>query len=221
MILTNFGFIVFGFIVLGFVSGSIPITYYLGKLANIDITNTGDGNPGATNLWKSAGWKIGLLGLILDIFKGALPVYLGKEYYFSNVEDPSIAIVTLMVIAPVAGIAFSPLLGFKGSKALSVTAGVWIGISAGLAFLIMVPFMGLLQLIQKTHVWTIIISMVGMIVCLSIVAQNLPLLIISVKYLIPIWILNMVIIIVKHWDAMRTGVVFRDWLYKFVKAQPS
>ena len=216
MILTNFGFIV-----LGFVSGSIPITYYLGKLASIDITNTGDGNPGATNLWNSVGWKIGLPGFILDVSKGALPVYLGTEYYFSRVDNPSIALVTLMVIAPVAGIAFSPLLGFKGSKALSVTAGVWIGISAGLAFLIMVPFMGLLQLIQKTHVWTIMISMVGMIVCLSIIASNLPLLIIPVKYLIPVWIVNMVIIIIKHWDAMKTRIIFRGWLYRFVKAEPS
>ena len=216
MILTNFAFIV-----LGFVFGCIPITYYLGKLANIDITNTGDGNPGATNLWKSAGWKIGLLGFLLDISKGAIPVYLGTEYYFSRIENPNIAIVTLIVVAPVAGIAFSPLLGFKGSKALSVTAGVWIGISAGLAFLIMVPFMGLLQLIQKTHVWTIMISMVGMIICLSLVAPNLPLLIIPVKYLIPIWIVNMVIIIIKHWDAMKARIEFRGWLYRFVKAEPS
>ena len=216
MILANLGFIV-----LGFISGSVPITYYLGRLVNKDITTIGDGNPGATNLWKSVGWKVGLPGFILDVSKGALPVYVGTEYYFSSVENPNIAIVTLMVIAPVAGIAFSPLLGFKGSKALSVTAGVWIGISAGLAFLIMVPFMGLLQLIQKTHVWTIIISMIGMIICLSIVAPNLPLLIIPVKYLIPIWIANMVIIIVKHWEEMKTGIVFRDWLYKFVKVQPS
>ena len=206
---------------MGFVSGSIPITYYLGKLASIDITNTGDGNPGATNLWNSVGWKIGLPGFILDVSKGALPVYLGTEYYFSRVDNPSITLVTLMVIAPVAGIAFSPLLGFKGSKALSVTAGVWIGISAGLAFLIIVPFMGLLQLIQKTHVWTIMISMVGMIVCLSIIASNFPLLIIPVKYLIPVWIVNMVIIIIKHWDAMKTRIVFRGWLCRFVKVEPS
>jgi acyl-phosphate glycerol 3-phosphate acyltransferase len=210
-----------GFIVLGFISGSIPVTYYLGRLANKDITIIGDGNPGATNLWNTVGWKIGLLGFILDVSKGALPVYLGIEYYFSRVENPNIAIVTLIVVAPVAGIAFSPLLGFKGSKALSVTAGVWIGISAGLAFLIMIPFMGLLQLIQKTHVWTIMISMVGMIICLSLVAPNLPLLIIPVKYLIPIWIVNMVIIIIKHWDAMKTRIEFRGWLYRFVKAEPS
>ena len=216
MILANLGFIV-----LGFISGSVPITYYLGRLVNKDITTIGDGNPGATNLWKSVGWKVGLPGFILDVSKGALPVYLGTEYYFSRVDNPSIALVTLMVIAPVAGIAFSPLLGFKGSKALSVTAGVWIGISTGLAFLIMIPFMGLLQLIQKTHVWTIMISMVGMIVCLSIIASNLPLLIIPVKYLIPVWIINMVIIIIKHWDAMKTRIVFRGWLSRFVKAEPS
>ena len=216
MLLTNFCFIV-----LGFISGSIPITYYLGKLASIDITNTGDGNPGATNLWKSVGWKIGLLGFLLDVSKGAIPVYLGTEYYFSRIENPNIAVVTLMVVAPVAGIAFSPFLGFKGSKALSVTAGVWIGISAGLAFLIMVPFMGLLQIIQKTHVWTIMISMLGMIICVCVVAPNLPLLIIPIKYLIPIWIVNMVIIAIKHWDAMKNPIIFRDWLYRFGNPQKS
>ena len=209
-----------GFIVLGFISGSIPISYYLGKFASIDIKNIGDGNPGATNLWKSAGWKIGLIGFILDVSKGAIPVYFGTKYYFSQVDNPNVAIITLIVIAPVIGIAFSPLLGFKGSKALSVTAGVWIGISYGLAFLIMVPFMGLMQIIQKTHVWTILISMVGMIICVCIVAHNLPLLIIPIKYLIPIWILNMVIIIIKHWDAMKTRIILRDWLYRIFKVLP-
>jgi len=211
-----------GFAVLGFILGSIPITYYLGKLfADKDITSTGDGNPGATNLWKSAGWKLGLFGFTLDALKGTFPVFLAKQYYFSKPDDPNITIITLIAIAPIAGIAFSPLLKFKGSKALSVTAGIWIAISTGIAFLIMIPFMGLLQLIQKTHVWTILISMLGMIVCISLIAPNLPLLIIPVKYLIPIWIANMLIIMIKHRSAMKTGIVFRDWLYKISKVQPS
>ena len=85
----------------------------------------------------------------------------------------------------------------------------------------MVPFMGLLQIIQKTHVWTIMISMLGMIICVCVVATNLPLLIIPIKYLIPIWIVNMVIIAIKHWDAMKNPIIFRDWLYRFGNPQKS
>ena len=67
-------------IVLAFVSGSLPFSVWLGKLATgKDVRQVGDGNPGATNVFRAGSKLVGLLVLILDIGKAALPV--GLAYY--------------------------------------------------------------------------------------------------------------------------------------------
>jgi len=103
-----------------FLSGSLLFSYWLGLSAKKNLRHVGDGNPGALNLWKAAGFKLGLLGIALDFMKGYLPVLWlsGTEY----AEGLSLVPLTL---APIAGHAFSPFLGGKGGKAIAVTFGVW------------------------------------------------------------------------------------------------
>ena len=63
-------------IIISFFSGAIPWATLLGKVTKSPPLNTiGDGNPGAANLWKAKGWKIGLISVFLEIFKGFLPIY--------------------------------------------------------------------------------------------------------------------------------------------------
>ena len=63
--------------IIGFISGSIPWALVIGKLfSGKDIRDVGDGNPGAANAWKTGGWILGILSLILDIAKGFIPIYL-------------------------------------------------------------------------------------------------------------------------------------------------
>ena len=42
-----------------------------------DARSVGGGNPGATNAWMAAGWKVGLIVLLLDVSKGIIPVVAG------------------------------------------------------------------------------------------------------------------------------------------------
>ncbi|MEO0230581.1 MAG: glycerol-3-phosphate acyltransferase [candidate division WOR-3 bacterium] len=103
--------------------GSLMFSYWLGKLSGKDITQAGDGNPGAYNLIKSAGFKKGFLGLALDYLKGFLPLY----YIVENSQKLNLSECQLALIcsAPLLGHAFSPFMKFKGGKALAVTFGVW------------------------------------------------------------------------------------------------
>lgn len=62
-------------ILVGYCLGAIPFGLITGRLIRgIDIREYGSGKTGATNVLRSAGWKAGLLTLLSDVGKGAVPV---------------------------------------------------------------------------------------------------------------------------------------------------
>lgn len=112
------------FIIAGFLSGSILYSYLLPRLLKqIDITEFDDHNPGAANAFMTAGIPIGTVCVTLDVLKGTLPVYYAVRYL--SLERPLFA---LVLCAPVAGHAFSPLFKGKGGKAIAVSFGVLLGL---------------------------------------------------------------------------------------------
>jgi glycerol-3-phosphate acyltransferase PlsY len=62
-----------GVLLVSFMVGALPFSWYLGKLAGFDLRRAGSGNPGATNLYRAAGARWGIPGLLLDVAKGAVP----------------------------------------------------------------------------------------------------------------------------------------------------
>ena len=68
-----FGIILF--VLAAYLLGSLPSGYLIGRwVADIDVRTVGSHNIGATNVARSLGLKWGLLVLIIDMAKGALPV---------------------------------------------------------------------------------------------------------------------------------------------------
>ena len=56
----------------GYLIGSLPWGYWLPLLVQrVDIRTVGSGNTGATNVWRTFGFKLGLAVALLDIAKGA------------------------------------------------------------------------------------------------------------------------------------------------------
>ena len=101
--------------------GSIPTGYIIVKaFKNEDIRKIGSGSTGATNVKRVMGKKWFFITLLLDAFKGALPVILAAIFTKSFT-----AIGLLPVIAAVAvilGHSKSIFLNFTGGK--SVASGV-------------------------------------------------------------------------------------------------
>jgi glycerol-3-phosphate acyltransferase PlsY len=133
----------------GFILGSIPFSVIFGRLiAKTDIRAVGDGNPGGTNALKAGGLKTGLPAILLDIFKGFLPVYLAQRYGLAGWH------LIPVCLAPALGHAFSPFLRFHGGKALGATGGAWVGLIGLWAF----PVYGVLAvpatLLQSEHAWS-------------------------------------------------------------------
>lgn len=112
-------------IAVAFLCGSLPFSVWVGRLAlGKDIRAYGDGNPGATNVLRAGGKRLGALAAVLDAAKGLIPVAVAVYVLpFTGVELAAVA------IAPILGHAFSPFLGFRGGKAVGVTFGIWIALT--------------------------------------------------------------------------------------------
>lgn len=67
-------------IIAGYLCGSISLPI-AGRLARVDIVgDSADGNPGGANVFLMVGKTAGVLVVLLDIAKGALPVWLFNRY---------------------------------------------------------------------------------------------------------------------------------------------
>lgn len=110
---------------LAFLSGAVPYSPILTRLfTRQNIRAVGDGNPGATNVIKAGGQGLGLAAILLDGFKGAIPVALA--YWGAGWRGWAL---TLIALAPVFGHAYSPFLKLRGGKALATTFGIWAGLT--------------------------------------------------------------------------------------------
>ncbi len=104
--------------------GAIPSGVVLTRLAGSeDIRKTGSGNIGATNVYRVAGRKLGLLTLIGDVLKGVLPVLAAQWLHFSDGQ------VGLIAAAAFTGHCFPIYLGFQGGKGVATALGIFLVIS--------------------------------------------------------------------------------------------
>ena len=62
-------------VVAAWLIGSIPTAYLVGRANGVDLRTVGSGNLGATNVFRTLGWKWGLVVYAVDVAKGALPVF--------------------------------------------------------------------------------------------------------------------------------------------------
>lgn len=188
-----------------FASGSVPWAVWLTRLiTRADVRDVGDSNPGGANAWKVGGCRLGALVLVLDFLKGALPVYLAVR--LGGVEGWGL---TLVGIAPVLGHAFSPLLRFRGGKALATTAGIWTPPTSGQALLPIFFCLGVGHAVQKVHVWSVAAAAAGMLVFLLVRYPEPPLL--------TLWAANLGVIVFKHKVELQRGLEPRRWLLRALR----
>ena len=109
---------------LGYLLGSMPWGYWIPlAFGGVDVRKLGSGNVGATNVWRSLGFKYGVTVALLDILKGLAAGLLGT--YFG---DPTIGV--LAGTAALAGHWRPAFLGFaKGGKVVAVTGGVGLAVA--------------------------------------------------------------------------------------------
>jgi acyl phosphate:glycerol-3-phosphate acyltransferase len=114
----------------GYLVGSIPFGYWLVRaVRHADIRTLGSGNIGATNVWRTFGWRLGVPVMLLDVAKGFVPAFVALQWAGSLTA-------VLAGGAAMVGHARPIFLGFaKGGKAVATAAG---------AFFALAPAVGLL-----------------------------------------------------------------------------
>ena len=104
-----------------YLCGSLPSGYWVGRwVAGVDVRTMGSKNIGATNVARTLGLPWGFLVLILDMAKGALPVFTALYLGGGEVQQKVLPIV-LVALAALFGHLWSPFLRFCGGKGVALS----------------------------------------------------------------------------------------------------
>jgi len=142
--------------IFAFFCGSLPFSVWISRMFGKDTRAVGDGNPGATNALKAGGPVVGLIAFLLDVSKAAAPV--GLAYQIWDWRGWEIVPVAL---APLFGSAFSPFLKFRGGRSLSVSLGIWIGLTLWEAPLVILTSLTVAFLIQSLAGLAVLVSLLS------------------------------------------------------------
>lgn len=182
---------------LAFGCGALPFSVWVGRWAlGKDIRSVGDANPGATNVLRAGGRGWAAAALLLDMLKGSVPV--GIAHFAVGVSGAALGLVAIM---PVAGHAFSPLLGFRGGKAVATTGGIWIGLTVWEGPLVAGLLLGLGAWLVGADGWAVALTLLGLLIYFWLVpgwwngAINRPDL---VPTLLVAWLGSSAIVLWKH-----------------------
>jgi len=104
---------------LGSVSFSLVVVWVLRR---VDVRTLGSGNPGATNVLRTAGRWPALLVLLLDVAKGIVPVQAARRLG----APPEL--VAGSALAAILGHVFPLFFGFRGGKGVATGFGAFVAL---------------------------------------------------------------------------------------------
>lgn len=119
--MTSFYFMLIAAYLIGAIPTGVVLTRMFG---GTDIRNSGSGNIGATNVYRVAGKKLGVLTLIGDALKGAVPVLIAMKLL--ALGDAQVGAVAA---AAFIGHCYPVYLGFKGGKGVATALGIFLVLS--------------------------------------------------------------------------------------------
>ena len=122
----------FAFVVIGsYLLGSIPVGYFAGRIAGIDIRTCGSGNVGATNVIRTLGKGYGYPVFAFDFLKGfgAVKMSIWIAARMQSEWNPPEMFGIVAAISSVIGHSFPVWLRFKGGKGVATSAGALLGLA--------------------------------------------------------------------------------------------
>ncbi len=145
--------------ILGFVIcyliGSVPFGLILTRMSNAgDIRSIGSGNIGATNVLRTGRKGLALATLILDVLKGAIPVWIAGRFF-----GPDMAVVA--GLGTVIGHCFPIWLKFNGGKGVATAAGVVITLTPLVALLILLLFVIIVRVTSYVSLGSILAAIMA------------------------------------------------------------
>ena len=185
--------------------GALPFSVLIGNwFLGKDITNYGDGNPGAANVFRAGGVKLGYLAVFLDVAKGVPFVFLAHSLF--GLPYLSIVIVAMCAIL---GHAYSPFLGWRGGKAVAVTFGVLIALPQHELLFAFAAIVILGALFIDVDAWTMVLGASGSLAYLVLTTGS------SWEALLMLCILA--VLSVKHYEELRSFPGIKGRLVRWLR----
>lgn len=170
--------------------GTIPFGLLVPKLFGVaDIRKHGSGNIGATNVWRTLGFKVAIWVFIGDIGKGVLAVLLASMLAatWSNLLIPIESLLVIAGVAAILGHIFPFYLHFKGGKGVNTALGVMITLLPIYALIAMLVFLGMLGIFRYVSLASMVagVSLFASVLCgRYLFNQAVPLLYIIVAFFV-------------------------------------
>ena len=112
-------------ILASYLLGAIPTSYLVVRLVKgQDLRRLGSGNLGATNLYRTLGWRYAIPVGVFDLLKGMVPVVV-----FGPRAGGGPLVPLLLGVAALLGHVFSVFVKFRGGKGVATGAGIVLGIA--------------------------------------------------------------------------------------------
>lgn len=142
------------FILIAYLLGSLSSAIILCKVLNLpDPRTQGSGNPGATNVLRMAGKKLGILVLLGDIIKGVIPVVLAKSLGLAPY------LLGWIALAAFIGHLFPIFFKFKGGKGVATAIGGVLVLSWPLALAVIATWLLVMIIFRYVSLASIIAAL--------------------------------------------------------------
>jgi glycerol-3-phosphate acyltransferase PlsY len=128
-----------GVVLASYLLGSLSFAVIVSRCMGLnDPRSYGSKNPGATNVLRSGSKKAAILTLLLDAFKGWLPVALVLAYGPEHGAGAGLA--AWAGLAAFLGHLYPVFFGFAGGKGVATAVGVVVGVNGSLALAVLFSF---------------------------------------------------------------------------------
>lgn len=151
-----------------YVLGMFPTAQLIGYITRHDPTEEGSRNPGASNMFRIAGWLPGIIVLLVDVAKGAVPAVAAWI-----LVDRQLALIC--GAAAILGHMFPAARGFKGGKGVACFGGLTFILSPVTAIICLSIWLITLKLWHKASLSSLItvpLVLVGQIIENQIVGSR-------------------------------------------------
>ncbi|MEC9083696.1 MAG: glycerol-3-phosphate 1-O-acyltransferase PlsY [Pseudomonadota bacterium] len=153
-----------------YLAGSVLFAIPVCRLWNLpDPRALGSGNPGATNVYRAGGWQPALATLVLDAFKGWLPVWLGQSL------GMSILVQAMIALCAVTGHMIPAFYRFKGGKGVATALGAGLALAPLTTAIMAGLWLGLMWRWRISAVASLVAITSGPLISALLEPETLPL----------------------------------------------
>ena len=128
-------------VVAAYVVGMFPTATIVGQRLGVDPTREGSGNPGASNIYRLASRKAGVIVGLIDMLKGAAPTALALMVSGRPAAHA-------VWVAAVVGHVWPVVRGFRGGKGVATAGGAGLMISPIIGLLCALTFLVVVKVLR-------------------------------------------------------------------------